>query len=164
MAGKTKKHRPGRSTVGDDILHGLRELVETIQAGGQARRAVQGPGCGNPRADIAYRRYGTRDPSAPGGESSCVRQTGRRVHHSRSGLGTRCAGPFTIGVAPAGYHRGRSGCVAVDGPARSPTSGQTGELEREGKSRGQSQRVGQIPVSQCRANRKGRESINQNLL
>ena len=35
MATKTKKRSPARSTVGDDILHGLRELVETIRGGGK---------------------------------------------------------------------------------------------------------------------------------
>jgi hypothetical protein len=35
MATKSKKHRPARSAVRDDILHGLRELVETIKAGGK---------------------------------------------------------------------------------------------------------------------------------
>jgi putative transcriptional regulator len=35
MVTKTKKRRPTRSTVGDDILHGLRELVETIKTGGK---------------------------------------------------------------------------------------------------------------------------------
>ena len=49
MATKTKKHRAARSAVGDDILHGLRELVETIQAGGKPEerfkvRVVEIPG------------------------------------------------------------------------------------------------------------------------
>jgi putative transcriptional regulator len=35
MATKKKMRRQARSTVGDDILHGLRELVETIRAGGK---------------------------------------------------------------------------------------------------------------------------------
>ena len=35
MAIAKKKSRPARSTVADDILHGLCELAETIQAGGK---------------------------------------------------------------------------------------------------------------------------------